>query len=449
MRDMTFPEKLAFICDAPKRAFNYRKVQYLPRDEIKAIQNQRFMKLLHHAYATVPFYQKKYKTAGVLIDRIKSVDDIKELPVVEKAELIAGYPEEVLSSEHQNLDKLFMFVTGGTSGQTIRIQHTRESMFASIVSYHRTYSNMMGGRYLPHHVNAYVYTDTYPFSSFFGAYPMKFVWTLDSIDVVRDKLIKAAPHILTAYPSVLERITRELSADDRRSIARRLKVIEVNSEMSSQSQRDSWEEDWGVKVLDSFCSEEVSTMMFHQCPHKSYHIHNDLCVLESTDDNGKPMPDGEEGNLIVTALSNYAMPFIRYNQQDRIVIDDGNKHCTCSIQFPLLHSFKGRSNDAFTLKSGKVLGSGYLLDVGYSTLVKYADCIDYWALIQETKESITLECVPSLSMNPTIVADIENDLLLLFSGEASVKVKFVEAASLSEKGKRKQILSKVSHDNHC
>lgn len=448
MRPLTFLEKLGFAWVAPRMSADFQRLQYQNQAEIRAIQNHRFMKLFRHACETVPFYQRKYAEAGVSLGKIRSIDDIKELPVIEKAELIAGFPDEVISQKHTGNTNPFMFVTGGTSGQTIKVVHSMNSIYATLVSYHRAYSNMMRGDYSKRSVTAYVYTSPYPFSSFFGAYSQRFISTLDSTEEIRNKLVSARPHLLTSYPSTLERLTREICPADLRRISSRLKAISLNSEMSSQSQRDDWSEKWSVPVLDEFCSEEVSTIMFHQCPHKSYHIHEDLCVLESVDLEGRPVAAGEQGNLVVTALFNYAMPLIRYNQQDQIILEDRQKSCECGICFPLVRSFEGRSNDAFILPSGKVLSSGYLLDVGYSALVRFAENITYWSLIQERTDRIVFECSLAPKVDTGFLAVLTEDLNQLFSREVTVGVRVVEAAQGAVRGKRRQIVSRVGTMGH-
>jgi phenylacetate-CoA ligase len=214
--------------------------------------------------------------------------------------------------------------------------------------------------------------------------------------------------------------------------------------MSSQAQRDVWSESWGVPVLDEFCSEEVSTIMFHQCPRKKYHINSDNCVLESVNDDGQPVSSTTEGNLVVTALWNYAMPLIRYNQGDRVVLDEPHSTCSCGSQLPLLSAFEGRSNDAFILRSGRVLSSGYLLDVGYSALVKYSDMIKYWSLIQEDVDRVVLECSLKSGTCPSVLDNIKDDVSSLFFGEAKAEIRVVDTPLEAKKGKRKQIRTMVT-----
>lgn len=444
MRAMTFLEKLNFVLSGRKLAKQFSIVQYKSKEEIRRIQNFRFVRLLKHAYETVPFYRNKFKRAGVLINCIKSIDDIKELPIVEKSELIANFPDDVLSTQFRDQRKLYMFVTGGTSGQTLKIFHTPQSIHATLASYHRAYADIMGGKYKRSDVAAYVYTSPYPFNNIFGAYKQEFLWTLDSTEQIREKLLCTQPHLLACYPSTLDRITNELSAKDRVKISARLKAISLNSEMSSQSQRDIWEEQWKVPVRDEFCSEEVSTIIFHQCLHKNYHTHNDTCVLESVNDHGQICAAGSEGNLVVTALYNYAMPIIRYNQQDKLTLDDSCKTCQCRSNFTQVASFSGRINDAFSLPSGRILSSGYLLDVGYSTLLKYSDIIRYWSLIQENLHTVVLECVLVKEVSNSLIESIKSDLTKLFYSEVQVSIRLVNNISCTSGGKRKQIRSMIN-----
>ncbi len=443
MRSMKPFEMAQFALTAPFKARAMANAQRLAPEEIKELQRQRFVKMVRYAYENVPFYTKKYDDAGVIVHKINSVSQISELPPVEKSELIENYPDRVISRKYKDHKKLFVLVTGGTSGQTIKIAQQPEAMFDTILSYHRAYSHMMDG-YKSSHSHAYVYTGPYPIDGFvFGAYPLHFVWTLDPTEVAFEKLKKAQPHLMTMYPSTLERLSQELTPDQIKEVSSRLKVISVNSEMSSQAQRDAWEKVWGVKVLDEYSSEEISTIMAYQCQHKKYHIQEDLAILEAVDANNQPVLHGVQGDLLATSLNNWAMPFIRYRQQDCVTLEHSSEKCGCGVNFAQLRSFEGRRNQSFTLKSGRKLNSGYLLDVGYSALVNYADAINYWSLIQETKENVVLECVPGKQMTPEVAGQIEKEISSLLFGEASVKVRLVEEPTRTAVGKRHQIISKV------
>jgi phenylacetate-CoA ligase len=438
---MTFMEKLKFAYFGRSMAAELSKMPFKERIALKEIQNARFMKIFQHACRTVPFYKRKYRECGVLTNRIRSIEDIKELPVVEKGELSKLGFDDLTSDQFRDRSKLFMFVTGGTSGEALKVYHSLESVFLSFASYHRAYADMMGGRYNRSDVAAYVYTSEYPFRSFFGAYRQAFIWTLDPPEVIRSKLINVQPQIITSYPSVLERVTSHLTTSDVKKIAARLRGICLNSEMSTQIQRDRLEALWGVPVRDEFCSEEISTIMFHQCSHKRYHVNQDLCFIESVNDHGGQNHPQEEGDLVVTGFSNFAMPLIRYNQQDRVVLDSPEERCSCGSQFPMVKSFLGRTNDAFLLPSGRRLTSGYLLDVGYSILVKHADYILYWTLIQEAKDKIVLECNFTSLAPRNLAQRIEADLKPLFYGEVNVEVRINVTPRRSAKGKHKQVVS--------
>ena len=91
-----------------------------------------------------------------------------------------------------------------------------------------------------------------------------------------------------------------------------------------------------------------------------------------------------------------------------------------------------------------MLNSGYLLDVGYSALTKHSETVLYWSLVQETQGKVYLDCVLREGADQNAIAAIENDMVKLFYGEATVKVRQIDEIPTSKKGKRKQVISTVT-----
>ena len=81
----------------------------------------------------------------------------------------------------------------------------------------------------------------------------------------------------------------------------------------------------------------------------------------------EPDSDTGMGTLVGTNLHNYAMPMIRYVQNDLGTIQPSS--CECGWQFRELSNLQGRKNDSFIMPSGKEISSGFLLDATYEILL--------------------------------------------------------------------------------
>src|SRR5205085_3749076 len=107
-------------------------------------------------------------------------------------------------------------------------------------------------------------------------------------------------------------------------------------------------------VLDEYSSEEL-TRIAAQCSHKTYHVFEDINYIETLDSDGRSTPNA--GTIVGTNLHNFAMPMIRYQQNDLGRLEEAE--CACGWKFRRLVNFEGRRNDSFELPSGKILSSGF------------------------------------------------------------------------------------------
>ena len=246
-------------------------IKYYSKDKIKAIQNERFIKMVNYAYNNVPMYHKKYNEAGVNINDIKTIEDITKLPILEKDEIITNYPHNAISKEYDR-SKLRELVTGGSTGKTVKLVQSADTIRMRVLTAFRIYDTILD-RYRPDYIQTYVYTTNYPLDGLLdGTYKLYNVWSLDPIEVAKTKILNSRPHLLTLYPSVLEEIRKNLSNEELTILRERLIAINVKSEMSTQQQRDEWEEFFGVGVYDEYGSEEMAGTVAAQCRKKGFHI---------------------------------------------------------------------------------------------------------------------------------------------------------------------------------
>ncbi|WP_229403255.1 phenylacetate--CoA ligase family protein [Micromonospora okii] len=443
MKDFDLEQLKILMNEAPAMRRELRRNQFLDRQELKQLQDSAFARMVRHAYHNVPLYRRKYDEAGVDVTTIRTVADAARLPVLEKDELIDGFPEDTLAAGY-TLDELTTAITGGSSGKTLRVAYSAQTMRKRVMTAYRIYDMMMGG-YEPHHVQTYVYTGKYPLESLpDGSYQLKHIWTLDPLPAAREKLLASKPHMLTLYPSRLEDIRRTLSPQDVEQLRTNLIVINVKSEMSTQAQRDEWADFFGVPVLDEYGSEEMAGTVAAQCPEKGYHIWEDIAVVEVVDERGVPLPDGQTGDLVATCLYNWAMPIIRYRQGDIAALHPEDDACSCGRSMRMLKSFEGRKNSSFTLPSGRFLSSGYLLDVGYTRLMEYGDALNSWSLVQKTRDLVAFECIPGPGMTDAIREQIRREISEFLFNEVAVEVDLVDSLRITNRGKRNQIISLVS-----
>lgn len=126
-----------------------------------------------------------------------------------------------------------------------------------------------------------------------------------------------------------------------------LKCCVVTSEMLFEADKELMETQFGIPVVNEYGASELDLIAF-QNPHDEWQMNSETLFVEILDENDRPVPNGEEGRVVITSLYNRAHPFIRYDIGDIAI---RSKEST--PQKPLLEKLIGRTNDIAILPSGK------------------------------------------------------------------------------------------------
>ncbi len=431
MRNLTVGELGSLVLKFPAGWRTLCRTPFLSPDAMRNWQFARIQRLVAHAYAHVPFYRARYQAVSFTPRDLRTWDDFHRLPVVCKDDVIANYPERMLDSRCRR-DALIVSRSSGSSGKVLDVAYDSAAMLVFVMAGLRLYR--MGFAYWPWHRQVYIYTSPYPLNSLCGLYPMTFISTLAPVADVVAQLVALQPALLVCYPSHLAEIAAASTPAQR--AAMRLRCISVNSEMSTQAERDRLSALFGCAVLDEYSSEEL-TRIAAQCCHHTYHLFEDINYIETLDDRDRPTSG--VGTIAGTNLHNTAMPMIRYKQDDRGRL--AAAPCACGWQFRHLTEFQGRRNDAFVLPSGKVLSSGFLLDATYEFLLAYRSAVRDFCLVQTARDRIVLQVVPGTGWNGEVRGMIAARFTGFLEAGVTFDVEAVDACIKTTSGKRNPIIN--------
>ncbi len=408
-----------------------RRAPYWPRERLEQWQLRRLQRLVAHAYESTTFYRSHYDHAGVKPGDIRTLADIRRLPIVTKEQVIEHYPHGMLAAG-ATPDSLIVSRSSGSTGRVLDIAYDSRAMVTFVLAGLRLYQ--MAFDYRPRDVQMYVYTSEYPLNSLFGLYPTRFVPTLAPIDTILNEWTAIRPALVVCYPSHLRSIV-DAASDSGISLPRP-KAVSVNSEMSTQAERDALAADIGCPVLDEYSSEEL-TRIAAQCSCKNYHVFEDINLVEILDDRGDPTD--ATGTLVGTNLHNFAMPMIRYRQNDLARI--GPSTCPCGRTFRVLTDLQGRRNDSFTLPGGRTITSGVLLDATYEIVLTHRNAVRDFCLVQEGPVSVRLELVVGPSWGPNVDVWLRERFGALFGPKVAFRVDTVKECTKTTSGKRNPIIN--------
>ncbi|MFC0430402.1 phenylacetate--CoA ligase family protein [Kutzneria buriramensis] len=167
----------------------------------------------------------------------------------------------------------------------------------------------------------------------------------------------------------------------------RPRVVQTFGEQLTDAARQAISEHFQAPVRDCYGVNEASTVAA-QCPeHGRYHIEGERVWVEIVDDDGNPLPDGVEGDIVVTNLFNTVMPFVRYRTGDVGALSA--ERCPCGREQKVLRLITGRQHGAIALPDGS------RTDV--LRLVKLIERfpVERLQVVQDSRESLTVLVRPA------------------------------------------------------
>ena len=337
------------------------------REELQRLQNQKFLKLLEKVMADNPYYRQKYADAGLSdIRDIKSLDDLRKIPFNTKRELMADqefnppfgtnftYPLNQYTRYHE---------TSGTTGKALKMLDTRESWewFINCWGYIFAGAGIGPGEriFFPFSFSSFI--------CFWGAFEgAKNVGAMIIPDVGQD--IKARlnfimgnlPTVVCCTPSYilwLAEIAREQGIDlTAYSVRKTVHTGEPGANIPSTKKKI--EEAWGAESFDNYGMSEIGAVSFECAAHTGgMHIIETEYIAEIIDpDTGKYVPEGQDGELVLTNLGRLSNPNIRYRTGDRVRLS--TEPCACGRTFAkLVGGILGRVDDMLIIRGVNVYPS--------------------------------------------------------------------------------------------
>jgi phenylacetate-coenzyme A ligase PaaK-like adenylate-forming protein len=207
-----------------------------------------------------------------------------------------------------------------------------------------------------------------------------------------ERLNDFCPEMLTGYPSILAILARE-KLDGKLTIAPTL--IASSAEKMTREVYELLRKAFDCPVLDNYCSTEGGEIAM-SCREGHLHLNEDWILLEPVDDNLKPVPPGQwSTGVLMTDLTNYVQPIIRYHVNDCVKLD--GKSCICGSNLPVLE-ISGRMGDTLCLN-----GTAVAFPVVYFMLADVPNLMS-WQIIQTGEHSIEFRFQETYGANRAVVA---------------------------------------------
>jgi phenylacetate-CoA ligase len=406
------------------------RAQYQPRDRISAKQLREIQEFLAYARKTTPYYAR-----GEYRQKVTSVADFTNIPVLRKADIL-GNGECQFRSSAVSESAVVMTCTSGTSGARLKVAHDRPHFaYHNAACLRRFWATRC---YRPWYRLVHLRPTEMPTRWYqrLGLFRREVVLSSWPPERVRARLLASRPHVLIGYPTMLRELLRLLTPAELSRIRSSLRLVLTESELLLPEHRAQLSEAFGTPVFDEYSAWEVLNITF-DCPEGSAHIAEDRVFVEIVDEDLRPVPDGVEGSVVVTAFQERAMPLVRYWLGDRARLLTGD--CGCGRTFRRLQLTRGRSDDHVVLPDGSVL---YVATFLY--LAAEAQGVAESVVRQSSDGRITVYLVPDRQAANDFEAIAESYLAQLFQlaeRRFPVEVRSLDRVALTEGGKGRFLVS--------
>lgn len=422
-----------------------KEIETIDRPALEALQLKRLQATLRQAQKSL-HYGRIFKESGIDLDAVKSIESIEKMPMTTKDDLRDHWPYGFLAVSRDDLVR--MHSSSGTTGRATIVFHTANDIeqWTSIVARSMYMTGMRKSDVFQNMMTYGLFTGGLGFH--YGAekigaltIPAGAGNSKRQIQLMRD-FETTTIHIIPSYALHLMTVFEEMALDPRRDT--RLKRAFIGAEPHSEKMRRKLEDFYGFKAFNSYgLSEMCGPGVAFECPAQDgLHIWEDQFLVEIFDPHTlRPVPEGQEGELVLTTLVRDGMPIVRYRTKDLTRIIPGP--CECGRTHRRIERIKGRTDDMMILKGvnifpvqieRKLMG---IPGVGNNFLI-VLDRVDFTDLmtikIEVQREYFMGDLRQLESLRRRIVEELKSDLLI------TPKVDLVEPGSLpTSEGKAKRV----------
>lgn len=414
--------------------------QWLSYDELRDLQFASLKKLLVHAVSHCPYYRELYSSLGLNPLDLKSAADLADWPQIDRD--VVHAKRGAMQAALPGL-QLMKKATGGSSGVPLEFDLDHDSLARRHAAWHRGYGwagAALGSRqwHLWGEVGSRTYAQRVKDALYYRLYRRKMTNSYGMSDETIPRYFKQLnnwrPQAIVAYTNPLYDFSRALLERGLRPYSPQ--SIVVGAEKLHDFQREVIERAFRAPVFETYGSREFMLIGCECELRNGLHLTMEDLLVEIVDDEGRPTPEGEEGNVVITDLTNFGMPFIRYQNGDRAIAD--NEPCLCGRGLPKLKRVVGRQLDMLETPDGRHIPGEF-----FPHFIKDFPSIRRFQVQQENRGSIRLLLVVNGDWNAGVREILEEQVRDVIGFAVDLDIAIVDNIPLTAAGKRKVVVRTV------
>jgi phenylacetate-CoA ligase len=362
------------------------EAETMPLDQLRTRQNQLLTGTVHYVLSNNAYYREHYAKAGLRsVSDFKGLEQLQDLPMISKEDLRTKYPLGLCCVPKETLREIHM--SSGSTGTPIVMPYTAADLDQWAECMARCY--VMAGAVAGDPVQI-----TPSFGLFNGGFGMYhgarkadlFIIPTGSGNTERQiRLAKDfGTRIFCGVVSYAVRIIELLH--EHRAELPDLKIGVFGAESFSDSMKKTIEEQLHIEAFDIYGMTETGGVgtLGMDCPdHSGIHVWEDQYIIEIVNPaTGKPVPDGEVGEAVVTSLTRQALPVIRFRTGDLSKVVSREK-CACGRTHVKISSIVGRTDDMLIIK-----GVNFFPKQVEDALMEIPGVLPHYQIIIEEKNGV-------------------------------------------------------------
>jgi phenylacetate-CoA ligase len=418
---------------------------FRPLDEIVAGQSRRVRSIVAHAYHSVPYYRQVMDAAHLRPDDFRGADDLARLPILAGGDLACD-PLRFLSRRWDG-GRALDVRSSGTSGYAKRISYDAAALFLALAHGHRQrhvlarfvgkthgYREMhlVRDRSVAHQLREFYESRT---------------WVPRRVELERSRASPEEtfpetiarvnayqPDVVRGYGAHLGALFR--FAADHGLPLHRPRCVVYGADRMAEADRLAIEQELGVPVLSTYQAAEALRIGFQCEERKAFHLSIDHTAVRVIDVEGKPVPPGGQGAIVISNLVNRASVLLNYRLGDVVTVSA--ERCPCGRTLPTIEGIDGRADDFVVHADGRRLHGLVVL----APLLRVAGVVQL-QLIQEASRRFVIRVASApQGVWVAMCRDLDTALRSIMGDSIAVEIERVDTIAPEASGKVRSVISR-------
>lgn len=407
---------------------------FWPVEQTIAYRNEQLRDFIQECGLSVPFYRERFKQLGIQTEDIRSLEDLKSLPILTKKE-VQEQPWDFVSSAVPR-KKHIISHTSGTTGAGLRFVTTMSAVqrqWAVWWRYRRwhgiqpnTWCAQFTGRSIVplSQTRPPFWRYNYPGKQvLFSGYHTSPV----NLNAYIEELRRRRPPWFHGYPSLLALLAAHV-LESGMELGYSVRWITTGAENLLPQQVELIQRAFGVRPKQHYGMAEA-VANFSECELGKLHVDEDFAAVEFV-----PNPDGPGYRIVGTNFTNPANPLLRYDVQDLVTLSDAE--CSCGRPGRVVSRVDGRLEDYVVLKNGARLGR---MDHIFKDMIRIREA----QIHQKRPGEITIRVVRGTGYTQADEAALLRESRKRMGNDSEIRIEYLGNIERSSTGKLRFVITEI------